>query len=74
MGIENPLHLIFLGAVALIVLGPKKLPELARTLGKGIREFRDAMAGMSAGESHEELPPQDDSSHPPAAEEQPPEG
>jgi TatA/E family protein of Tat protein translocase len=43
MGIENPVHLIFLGAVALIVLGPRRLPELARTLGKGIREFRDAI-------------------------------
>jgi TatA/E family protein of Tat protein translocase len=43
MGIENPVHLIFLGAVALIVLGPKRLPELARALGKGIREFRQAI-------------------------------
>jgi TatA/E family protein of Tat protein translocase len=42
MGIESPLHLLFLGAVALIVLGPKRLPELARALGKGIREFRAA--------------------------------
>jgi TatA/E family protein of Tat protein translocase len=42
MGIESPLHLLFLGAVALLVLGPKRLPELARALGKGIREFRAA--------------------------------
>lgn len=42
MGIESPVHLLFLGAVALIVLGPKRLPELARALGKGIREFRSA--------------------------------
>jgi TatA/E family protein of Tat protein translocase len=42
MGIESPLHLLFLGAVALVVLGPKRLPELARALGKGIREFRTA--------------------------------
>jgi TatA/E family protein of Tat protein translocase len=42
MGIESPIHLLFLGAVALIVLGPKRLPELARALGKGIREFRSA--------------------------------
>ncbi len=42
MGIESPTHLLFLGAVALIVLGPKRLPELARALGKGIREFRGA--------------------------------
>jgi TatA/E family protein of Tat protein translocase len=43
MGIDNPVHLIFLGAIALIVLGPKRLPELARALGKGIREFREAI-------------------------------
>lgn len=45
MGIENPVHLIFIAAVALIVLGPKRLPELARALGKGMREFRQAMSG-----------------------------
>jgi sec-independent protein translocase protein TatA len=45
MGIENPVHLLFLGAVALLVLGPKRLPDLARSLGKGIREFREGVAG-----------------------------
>jgi len=44
MGIENPVHLLFIVAVALVVLGPKRLPDLARALGKGIREFRDAMS------------------------------
>ena len=43
MGIESPVHLLFLGAVALMVLGPKRLPELARALGKGIREFRESI-------------------------------
>jgi sec-independent protein translocase protein TatA len=43
VGIESPVHLLFLGAVALIVLGPRRLPELARALGKGIREFRDSI-------------------------------
>jgi sec-independent protein translocase protein TatA len=45
MGIENPVHIIFLAAVALIVFGPKRLPELARAAGKGMREFREALAG-----------------------------
>ena len=45
MGIENPVHLLFVAAVALVVLGPRKLPEMARALGKGIREFREAMNG-----------------------------
>jgi len=43
MGIENPVHLIFVGVVALLVLGPKRLPEVARALGHGLREFREAM-------------------------------
>jgi sec-independent protein translocase protein TatA len=43
MGIESPIHLLFLGAVALMVLGPKRLPELARALGKGMREFRESI-------------------------------
>jgi len=44
MGIGNPVHLIFIAAVALIVLGPKRLPELARSLGNGMREFRESMS------------------------------
>jgi sec-independent protein translocase protein TatA len=43
VGIESPVHLLFLAAVALMVLGPKRLPELARALGKGIREFRESI-------------------------------
>jgi TatA/E family protein of Tat protein translocase len=44
MGIENPVHLLFIAAVALIVLGPKRLPEVAKALGHGIREFREAIS------------------------------
>lgn len=43
MGIENPVHILFIAIVALVVLGPKRLPELARALGAGIREFREAV-------------------------------
>jgi sec-independent protein translocase protein TatA len=43
VGIDSPVHLLFLGAVALIVLGPKRLPEVARALGKGMREFRESI-------------------------------
>lgn len=43
MGIENPIHLLFIAIVALLVLGPKRLPELARALGHGLREFREAV-------------------------------
>jgi sec-independent protein translocase protein TatA len=43
VGIDSPVHLLFLGAVALVVLGPKRLPEVARALGKGMREFRESI-------------------------------
>jgi sec-independent protein translocase protein TatA len=48
MGLENPVHLLFIGIVALLVLGPRRLPELARALGHGLREFREAMSGESS--------------------------
>lgn len=54
MGIESPVHLLFLGAVALMVLGPKRLPELARAVGKGMRELRES---MSLGETGHDAPP-----------------
>jgi sec-independent protein translocase protein TatA len=49
MGIENPVHLLFVAAVALLVLGPRRLPELARSLGRGIRELREALGEGAAG-------------------------
>jgi len=52
VGIESPVHLLFIGAVALIVLGPKRLPELARALGKGMREFREAVSSESSHDEH----------------------
>jgi sec-independent protein translocase protein TatA len=53
MGIENPIHLLFIAAVALIVLGPRRLPELARSLGRGIRELREGMSdGSATGAPH----------------------
>jgi sec-independent protein translocase protein TatA len=65
VGIENPVHLLFIGAVALVVLGPKRLPQLARALGDGIREFRHALSeGASGTEPVEqtESAPADDAS------------
>jgi TatA/E family protein of Tat protein translocase len=45
-GIGVPELLVIL-VVALLVLGPKRLPEVARTLGKGLAEFRKATAGLT---------------------------
>jgi sec-independent protein translocase protein TatA len=44
----GPLELIVILAIALIVLGPKKLPEVGRSIGKGMREFRDSLSGDSS--------------------------
>ena len=45
-GIGFPELLIVL-VIALIVLGPKKLPEVGRSLGKGMREFKDSISGIT---------------------------
>jgi TatA/E family protein of Tat protein translocase len=57
VGIENPIHLLFIAAIALIVLGPKRLPELARALGHGMREFRDSMTATPGEEQVHALAP-----------------
>jgi sec-independent protein translocase protein TatA len=43
--ILQPTHLLFVLIVALLVLGPKRLPEASRAIGKGIRDFRMAVSG-----------------------------
>jgi sec-independent protein translocase protein TatA len=44
-GLLQPTHLIFILLIVLILFGPGKLPELGKGLGKGIREFKDALRG-----------------------------
>jgi sec-independent protein translocase protein TatA len=41
----GPLELIVVLIIALVIFGPKKLPELGRSVGKGIREFRSSVSG-----------------------------
>jgi sec-independent protein translocase protein TatA len=43
--ILQPTHLLFVLVIALLVLGPKRLPEVGRSLGRGIRDFRGALSG-----------------------------
>lgn len=45
LGLENPVHLLIIAVVVLLVLGPKRLPEAGRALGKGIRQFKDGISG-----------------------------
>lgn len=43
----GPMELIIVLALALIVLGPKRLPDAGKSLGKGIREFKNSIGGGS---------------------------
>jgi sec-independent protein translocase protein TatA len=45
----GPLEIILVLIVALVVFGPKKLPDLGHSLGKGIREFKGSVTGESDG-------------------------
>jgi sec-independent protein translocase protein TatA len=53
LGNIGPLEVLVVLIIALVVFGPKRLPELGRSLGKGIREFR----GSLGGEHDDEDPP-----------------
>jgi sec-independent protein translocase protein TatA len=44
-GLESPMHLLVVLVIAVLVLGPKKLPEAGRALGSGIRQFKDSLEG-----------------------------
>jgi sec-independent protein translocase protein TatA len=46
--ILQPTHLVFILVIALLVLGPKRLPEVGRSLGRGLRDFRSAISGDDA--------------------------
>jgi sec-independent protein translocase protein TatA len=56
-GLESPTHLLLLLAIILLLFGAKRLPEMGRSIGQGIREFK---AGMNPKEAPEE-------EHPPKA-------
>ena len=46
----GPMELIIVLVLALVVLGPKRLPEVGRSLGRGMREFKDSVTGKSPDE------------------------
>ena len=54
---RNPVtDLIVVAVVALLILGPKRLPMLGRSLGHGMREFKEGITGESKAEAEEERP------------------
>jgi sec-independent protein translocase protein TatA len=47
MGLDNPIHIVFLLIVLLLVFGAKRLPEMGHSLGTGLRGFKEAIGGES---------------------------
>jgi len=45
MGLDNPVHIVFIVVVLLLVFGAKRLPEIGRSLGTGMREFKSSVTG-----------------------------
>jgi sec-independent protein translocase protein TatA len=68
----GPLELIIVLVIALVVFGPKRLPDLGRSLGTGMREFKDSITGkndddpapLTAARSDDPAQPDDAASRP----------
>ena len=56
--IVSPTHLLFVVLIVLLVFGPKRLPEFGRTVGQGMREFRDSISGKAAADADPVVAPQ----------------
>jgi sec-independent protein translocase protein TatA len=56
MGLENPIHIAFLLILLLLVFGAKRLPEMGRSLGDGMRGFKDALGGEGTPPAHDAPP------------------
>jgi sec-independent protein translocase protein TatA len=50
----GPLELVIVFVIALIVLGPKRLPEVGRSIGQSMREFKDAVSGVKLEDEDED--------------------
>jgi sec-independent protein translocase protein TatA len=50
MGLDNPIHLALLLVIMLLVFGAKRLPELGRSLGSGLRGFKESINGEHPAE------------------------
>ena len=52
----GPLEIIIVLIIVLIIFGPKRLPDLGRSLGRGMREFKDSVTGKDKDDDDEERP------------------
>jgi sec-independent protein translocase protein TatA len=57
VGLDNPLHIFLLLVILLLVFGAKRLPELGRSLGTGMRGFKESISGEGGPVSHLEETP-----------------
>jgi sec-independent protein translocase protein TatA len=64
---QTPWHIVLLLLIALLLFGGKRLPEIGRSLGSGMREFKDAITGNTPAESQPELPPSEPTATPTTA-------
>ena len=56
MGLTQPAHLLVLLLVVLLLFGAKRLPEMGRSLGLGMREFKDSVSGIGGSDATEPQP------------------
>jgi sec-independent protein translocase protein TatA len=48
LGLDNPIHILFLLVIALLVFGAKRLPEMGKSLGEGLRGFKESVSGETS--------------------------
>lgn len=57
-GLESPVHLLILLVIILLLFGAKRLPEMGRSLGQGIKEFKEGINAKEEPEKAEEKQPE----------------
>jgi sec-independent protein translocase protein TatA len=67
MGLDNPIHIAFLVVILLLVFGARRLPEIGRSLGSGMREFKDSISGETKPTLSATVQPPPPATQPPAA-------
>lgn len=72
MGLDNPLHVIILLVLVMLVFGAKRLPEIGRSLGEGMRGFKDSISGTGPSQTEILTPTATATAPPPAPAAEPP--
>ena len=67
MPTPGPLEIVIILVIVLLIFGPKRLPDLGRSLGRGMREFKDSVTGKDSDDE----PPRLAQTDPPPAEREP---